>query len=98
MTPKLILSEHSSPDMSETNAVSICSALVLTKKRGGDIDLLLETPRHLSRMQRARLKMAIETAVGLPVDLVVRSEDTRPTAFQRIAKLHSAVLMDGGQA
>jgi len=65
--------------------------------RGGDIDLLIETARHLSRMQRARLKMAIESAVGLPVDLVVRAEDKTPTAFQRIAKLHSAILIDGGK-
>ncbi len=64
------------------------------KARGGDVDLLLETPQYVSRMERARLKMAIEAALGLPVDLVVRAEDEAPTAFQRIAKSCATAIMD----
>ncbi|MCI5129973.1 MAG: nucleotidyltransferase domain-containing protein [Candidatus Electrothrix sp. EH2] len=62
--------------------------------RGGDVDLLIETPQYMSRMQRARLKMAIEAVLGLPVDLVVYSENETPTAFQRIAKSRSTAIMD----
>ena len=65
------------------------------KARGGDVDLLIETPQYVSRMQRARLKIAIEAALELPVDLVIRSEDETPTAFQRIAKSCATSIMDG---
>ncbi|CAK8711670.1 hypothetical protein GCAAIG_00970 [Candidatus Electronema halotolerans] len=64
--------------------------------RGGDVDLLIETPQQLPLMQRVRMKMAIEAALGLPVDLVVREENQTPTAFQRLAKLRSTLLMDEG--
>ncbi|MCI5133592.1 MAG: nucleotidyltransferase domain-containing protein [Candidatus Electrothrix sp. AW2] len=66
------------------------------KARGGDVDLLIETQQYISRMQRVRLKMAIEAALELPVDLVIRSEDETPTAFQRIAKSCATAIMDGG--
>jgi hypothetical protein len=47
-------------------------------------------------MQREQLKMAIEATLELPVDLIIRSEDETPTAFQWIAKSCATAIMDGG--
>lgn len=53
--------------------------------RGGDVDLLLATDRHLDLLTRARVKSALEAAVGLPVDVVAYQRGCVPTAFQSIA-------------
>ncbi|WP_372611304.1 nucleotidyltransferase domain-containing protein [Halomonas sp.] len=54
-------------------------------RRGGDLDLLLITSRHLSRMTLAVLKQALETRLFLPVDLVPYEVGSEPTPFQAIA-------------
>lgn len=56
------------------------------QRRGGDVDLLLETPDDVSVVQRARLKVRLEAALGLPIDLLVAPANREPTAFQRIAR------------
>lgn len=40
-------------------------------KRGGDIDLYVETMAHLSRMSVARLRGDIEDALEIKVDVIV---------------------------
>lgn len=55
------------------------------KARGGDVDLVVETPEPLPRRQRARLKMALESQLELPTDLVFRAGNSPPSAFERIA-------------
>lgn len=64
--------------------------------RGGDVDLLVETTRAVPRLQRARLAMAIETAIGLPVDLIVKPENKVPTTFEKIAMSQAIPLVKGG--
>ncbi|MFP4696695.1 nucleotidyltransferase domain-containing protein [Thiohalospira sp.] len=54
--------------------------------RGGDVDLLVETRERPSRLQRARLKQALEDRLGLPVDLLFTASGEEPTAFQRLAR------------
>ena len=54
--------------------------------RGGDVDLLLETPRPLAWLDRARLRMQLEQHLMLPVDLVIRQQQEPWTPFQRIAR------------
>ncbi len=55
------------------------------RARGGDIDLLIETNIHLALVDRARIKMELESLVSLPVDIVSRVRNSTPTPFQRIA-------------
>lgn len=64
--------------------------------RGGDVDLLLETDTHLSLLDRARIKMELESLLGLPVDIVAHTRGQAPTPFQRIAQAGAASL--GGDA
>ncbi|CAK0752102.1 DNA polymerase beta [Gammaproteobacteria bacterium] len=62
------------------------------RARGGDIDLLIETAAPLALLERARIKMALESQVGLPVDLVSQARDSVPTPFQRMARANAVRL------
>ncbi len=55
------------------------------RSRGGDVDLLIETPERLSFIDRARIRMELEISVGLPFDLLFHALPSAPTSFQRIA-------------
>ena len=63
--------------------------------RGGDVDILLESEREPSLLDRARIKMVLEDLLLLPVDVVAIKRGARPTAFQRIAMAKSIVLGEG---
>lgn len=60
--------------------------------RGGDLDLFIETPTAMSLLERARLKLSLETQLGLPVDVVVRDLTSEPTPFQQIARARAVPL------
>ncbi|MEK6749737.1 MAG: nucleotidyltransferase domain-containing protein [Pseudomonadota bacterium] len=53
--------------------------------RGGDLDLLIESNEMLTLMQRASIKLALESSLDMPVDIIVIKRGAPPTAFQRIA-------------
>lgn len=53
--------------------------------RGGDVDLLIENDALPSTMQRARVKLALESSLAMPVDIIGLKRGTPPNAFQRIA-------------
>jgi predicted nucleotidyltransferase len=53
--------------------------------KGGDLDLLVESPHRITRLQRAELKMLLETALQIPVDILAYQHGTEPNAFQAIA-------------
>jgi len=52
--------------------------------RGGDLDLLIESDELLTLMQRSRIKLALESSLVMPVDIVAIKRGAQPTAFQRI--------------
>jgi len=54
-------------------------------RRGGDLDLLIESDRPLGPLDRARIKMRLEDRLGLPVDIIVHTRGRPMTPFQRIA-------------
>lgn len=60
--------------------------------RGGDVNLLLAAGRHLDLMTRARVKAALESAIGLPVDVVAYETGKEPTPFQAIALARARAL------
>lgn len=61
--------------------------------KGGDLDLLLESPANISVLQRAELKRLLERELQMPVDLLIWRQGTKPSAFQSIA-LAKAVLLE----
>lgn len=60
--------------------------------RGGDVDLLVETPTPMPLIKRARLKHVLESQLNLPIDLVVHSLSAEPTPFQQIARARAVPL------
>ncbi len=60
--------------------------------RGGDLDLLLESKTRLTLLQRARLKIALEARLAMPVDIVSMQQGTARTAFQLIAHRQGVML------
>jgi len=60
--------------------------------RGGDLDLLVESDELPTLMQRSRIKLALESSLFMPVDIVAIKRGAQPTAFQRIALATGAPL------
>jgi len=56
------------------------------QRKGGDIDLLIESETALSLICRAKIKMELEPLLMAPVDIVSYSLDRQPTPFQKIAR------------
>lgn len=52
--------------------------------RGGDVDLYVETPSAVSLLERARLQMRLENALGLPVDLLIKTKGETAKPFEKI--------------
>lgn len=60
--------------------------------RGGDVDLFVETPAPMSLLDRARLQLALETRLELPVDVIVHSPEAPVSPFQQLARLRAQPL------
>lgn len=71
--------------MGEDAIVSVFGSRLDDNRRGGDLDVLVETAQRPPLLQRAELKLRLETALDMPVDIVARGRDTVPTAFQALA-------------
>lgn len=57
--------------------------------KGGDIDLFIESDAELTLIDRARIKMKLESRLGLPVDIVSKTRGAMATPFQAIAQSRS---------
>ena len=60
------------------------------KRRGGDIDLLIESDPPLSCLQRIDIQARLEGALSLPIDIVVPGN--KPSAFQQLARATAVPL------
>lgn len=54
-------------------------------RRGGDLDLLVESTPAMGLLQRARLKLALEAALHIPVDILAKPAGAAASPFQAIA-------------
>jgi len=59
-------------------------------RRGGDVDLLIESQPPISGRQRIDIQTRLEEALCLPVDIVVPG--AKPTAFQLLARARAIPL------
>ncbi len=75
--------------------VSVFGSRLDDGARGGDIDLLVETDEQPSLWQRARATMALEQALGLPVDIVAVQRGDAGSAFVRMARARAHPLAAG---
>jgi len=61
-------------------------------RKGGDVDLLIESTQKVSLMVRARIKYHIETALELPVDILMVQTGQPASAFETIARSQAISL------
>lgn len=54
-------------------------------KRGGDVDLLVQSTPKIGLLQRAKIKTKLERQLGLPVDVLCADDGLTQPAFVRIA-------------
>lgn len=62
------------------------------RRRGGDVDLLVQSKPPLDLLRRARLKYRLERELGLPVDVTVAEQDAEPGPFARLAMAEGVKL------
>ncbi len=53
--------------------------------KGGDLDLLIEYDVLPTILQRAKVKLALEASLIMPVDIIGMKRGMPPSAFQQIA-------------
>lgn len=70
--------------------VALFGSRVDDSRRGGDIDLLIESDPPLSGLQRAGIRSRLEAELFLPVDILAVRH--KPTAFQGIAQATAVPL------
>ena len=61
-------------------------------KRGGDLDLLVESDDPVDAIHRADLKLDLEEKLHLPLDIIFLENGKKRTAFQELAYSRSALL------
>lgn len=73
-------------------AVYLFGSRLNDQTKGGDIDLFIESDTQLSLIDRAHIKMELESQLGLPVDIVSKSRNAVATPFRVIAQSQSIQL------
>ncbi|WP_404361165.1 nucleotidyltransferase family protein [Methylotuvimicrobium sp. KM1] len=72
-------------ELGERAIVSLFGSRLDENRKGGDVDLLIESETEVSVLSKARLKMRLEALLNLPVDLVVIKAGQQLSAFKRLA-------------
>jgi predicted nucleotidyltransferase len=62
------------------------------QRRGGDVDLLVQTARKASVMDRARFKYQVESTLQLPVDVLMVQMGQNASPFETIARSKAVEL------
>jgi predicted nucleotidyltransferase len=68
------------------------------QRKGGDIDLLIESSQKVSIMNRAKIKYQVETALQLPVDILMVQTGQAASPFETIARKRAMSLTHQIQA
>lgn len=55
-------------------------------RRGGDVDLLIETDCRLDLLRTSRIRFQLEEDLHLPFDVIAVTRETELTPFQTIAR------------
>jgi len=61
-------------------------------RKGGDLDLVVESEQRHGIIQKADLKIALERVLGLPVDVLLVTRNGAQSVFERLATSKSQPL------
>ena len=61
-------------------------------RRGGDLDLLVESEAPVDAIRRADLKIDLEEKLALPLDIIFLEKGKKRSAFQELAYSKSGLL------
>ena len=67
------------------------------QRKGGDIDLLIESSQKASIMNRAKIKYQVEAALQLPVDILMVQIGQTASPFEAIARKRAVSLTHSTQ-
>ena len=62
-------------------------------RRGGDIDLMVESNPPVNLLQRVRIKIALEAKLNRPVDVLALKEGATASPFTQIAMANAVRLV-----
>lgn len=80
--------------LGEDARVMVFGSRLCDQRRGGDIDLLIESCDVIPRRLQATLKLELEGALQLPVDLVFHQSGKPLAPFQALAMAQSQLLTE----
>lgn len=61
-------------------------------RKGGDLDLVVESEQRHGIIQKADLKIALERVLGLPVDVLLVTRNGAQSVFERLVMSKSQPL------
>lgn len=61
-------------------------------RRGGDLDLIVESEQRHGILEKVDLKIALEKVLGLPVDVLFVHQGGTQSVFERLAMIKSQPL------
>lgn len=93
-TQKALLSRLIRQRLGEDAKIFVFGSRLDDARTGGDVDLLVESGRVVTRQEHAALVVDVEEALGLPVDIVFRVAGQPASAFQRMIRADAVKLED----
>lgn len=78
--------------LGEGAGVRVFGSRLDNNRRGGDLDLLLECSQHVPLLARAALKLRLEQALSIPVDLLFSEPGKPATDFESMVRAKSQRL------
>lgn len=87
-----VIREIAADTFGEQARVWLFGSRVDDNAAGGDVDLLVETPRRPPLKLALRAQGLLEQRLNMPVDLITSSPESKPTPIVNIARLTGVVL------
>jgi predicted nucleotidyltransferase len=69
----------------DVTVIRVFGSRLDNSRKGGDLDLVVESEQRHGIIQKADLKIALERVLGLPVDVLLVTQNGARSVFERLA-------------
>ena len=76
----------------DVTEIRVFGSCLDASRKGGDLDLVVESEQRHGIIQKADLKIALERVLGLPVDVLLVTRNGAQSVFERLAMSKSQPL------